>query len=222
MSVIAELRIPATAFELGRTLDVRSGTALELESVVPLGDSAVPFVWMYRVDDRTGAAERGSAVSRDDDCLEPVDVYDDRALYAVEWNLDTDDVFSAVRAEEGHVLRATAVPDRWTFKFRFPDHESLSAFRRHCRSERIPLEVLRVRSPETPGRPRFGLTDRQRETLSLAVQRGYYAIPRQCTTIELAETLGISDQAVTERLRRAIVALVEDTLGADERDGWRD
>ncbi|WP_249361517.1 helix-turn-helix domain-containing protein [Haloterrigena sp. H1] len=34
---------------------------------------------------------------------------------------------------------------------------------------------------------------------------GYYDIPRGCTTAELADELGISDQAVTERLRRAIV-----------------
>jgi len=31
-------------------------------------------------------------------------------------------------------------------------------------------------------------------------------------TVELAETLGISDQAVTERLRRAIVRLVTNTI----------
>lgn len=41
---------------------------------------------------------------------------------------------------------------------------------------------------------------------------GYYDIPRGCTTKELADELGISDQAVTERLRRAIGSLVRHTL----------
>ncbi len=60
--------------------------------------------------------------------------------------------------------------------------------------------------------PDFGLTPVQRETLLLAVDRGYYAIPRECTTLELAEELDISDQAVTERLRRAIVTVVKNTV----------
>jgi len=44
----------------------------------------------------------------------------------------------------------------------------------------------------------------KRSLSPLAVRLGYYDIPRGCTTAELADELGISDQAVTERLRRAI------------------
>ena len=58
----------------------------------------------------------------------------------------------------------------------------------------------------------YGVTQPQRETLMRAVQRGYYSIPRQMSTQDLAEDLDISDQAVTERLRRAIVTLTENTL----------
>jgi len=53
--------------------------------------------------------------------------------------------------------------------------------------------------------PWYGLTPLQRDTLIQAVQGGYYSIPRGVSTQELAETFDISDQAVTERLRRAIV-----------------
>lgn len=75
----------------------------------------------------------------------------------------------------------------------------------------------RIYNPTTPGTgPWFGLTRRQRTTLELAVERGYYDIPRRCTTIELADELGISDQAVTERLRRGIVAFVANALLLDE------
>jgi len=41
---------------------------------------------------------------------------------------------------------------------------------------------------------------------------GYYDIPRGCTTAELADELGISDQATTERLRRAIGAFTRHAL----------
>ena len=44
----------------------------------------------------------------------------------------------------------------------------------------------------------------------------YYSIPRQMATRELADEFGISDQAVTERFRRAIETLTENTLIATE------
>ena len=58
----------------------------------------------------------------------------------------------------------------------------------------------------------YGVTQLQRDTLMRAVQGGYYSIPRQMSTQDLADEFGISDQAVTERLRRAIVTLTENTL----------
>jgi len=95
----------------------------------------------------------------------------------------------------------------------FPDHDALSEFRTHREDAQILLEVQRVYNPTKPDAgPWYGLTELQREAIMLAAQTGYYDIPRGCTTKELADELGISDQAVTERLRRAIVSLVTYTL----------
>ncbi|MFC7057333.1 helix-turn-helix domain-containing protein [Halovenus salina] len=51
-------------------------------------------------------------------------------------------------------------------------------------------------------------------------REGYYSLPRQASTQELAETFDVSDQAITERLRRAIEMLVTNTLllTADDDD----
>ncbi len=74
-----------------------------------------------------------------------------------------------------------------------------------CEDAHISLELTRVYNPTDPeAGPWYGLSEPQREALTLAVRMGYYDIPRGCTTAELADELGISDQAVTERLRRAI------------------
>jgi predicted DNA binding protein len=52
------------------------------------------------------------------------------------------------------------------------------------------------------------LTGRQREVLTLAVERGYYELPRETTTERLADELGVSRRTVDDHLRRAERKLV--------------
>lgn len=47
------------------------------------------------------------------------------------------------------------------------------------------------------------LTTRQQEVLTLAVERGYYDLPRETTTAELASDLEIGRRTVEDHLRRA-------------------
>lgn len=212
MSVVAKLRIQSEQFELGRVLALVQGATLELERVVPAGESTVPLVWVY--DSERGAFEEAVRQRPSVDRFEPVDQFSGRVLYSLEWDGEDDRLFDAVHREQAHVLRATAGEGVWTFELRFPSHEALSAFQRHCEDARIRFEVVRIGSPEESDDDSwYGLTESQYEALTLAVESGYYDIPRRHTTVELAKELGISDQAVTERLRRAIITLTENTLG---------
>ncbi|MGB9953142.1 helix-turn-helix domain-containing protein [Haloarcula marismortui] len=49
----------------------------------------------------------------------------------------------------------------------------------------------------------FDLTDSQRRALVLAVESGYFEVPRGTTLGELGAELGISEQSVSESIRRA-------------------
>jgi len=211
MSVIVEMEVVASDFELGRILDIVPGVRIEVETMVPAGERAVPLFWVYD-GDRNSFESR----VRDHPAVEAVteiDEFEDRTLYAIDWNVEFDHFFGAIVENEGHVLAATGHSDAWQFELRFPSHDSLSAFREALDDARIGFEVIRVYNPTKPDAgPWFGLTPTQREALVLAVESGYYDIPRTCTTVELAEQLDISDQAVTERLRRAIVNLVNHSL----------
>jgi predicted DNA binding protein len=183
----------------------------ELESFVPAGGRAVPYFWVYNADFASFEERvlRHSAVQ----AIEVVDSSDDRMLYTVDWGAENDSVFRTIRTVDAYVLSATGTGDTWQFELRFPSRDAMSTFQRQCQEKDISFEVHRVYNPTDPGEsPWFGLTERQRETLALAVERGYYDIPRTCTTVELAEELGISDQAVTERLRRAINTLTTNTI----------
>mgnify|MGYP006280196771 FL=1 len=211
MSVIADLRIPSSQFALGRILSMRSETSIELETLVPIGEKAVPFFWVYDAD-----KDRFLDSVRSHDAVESiteVDEHDGKILFGLDWHIADDVVFRSIHENAGHILEATGTTDTWEFECRFEKYEDLNDFKQSCRDARIDVDVHRIYNPTKPDAgPWYGLTIRQRETLFLAVEEGYYDIPRRITTVELADRLGVSDQAVTERLRRAIVTLVTNAL----------
>lgn len=215
MSVITEFRLRSDAFELGRILSVEDPTSIELETLVPLGEAHAPLFWVY---DSTGNAfaetvQRHPSV----DSVREMDTFEDRTLFMLDWDVNEDEVFRGLTANGGQLLSATGTSSAWEFEVRFPDHDDLSEFRNHCEDANVTLEIVRVYNPtETDVGPWYGLTEPQRKAIVLAVEEGYYSLPRRCSTIELAAKLDISDQAVTERLRRAIETLVRNTLFVSE------
>lgn len=61
--------------------------------------------------------------------------------------------------------------------------------------------------------PLEGLTDRQREVLEVAYERGYYDVPRSASTDDIASEIGLDDSTVAEHLQRAERNLVGSVLG---------
>jgi len=117
------------------------------------------------------------------------------------------------------LLGATGGADRWEIELRFPSHETLSDFQAYYVDHDIPVSIEKIYNPTKPDAgPWYGLTAVQRETLTNAVEDGYYSLPRRISTKELAAEFDVSDQAVTERLRRGISTLVTNTLLAAERE----
>lgn len=149
MSVIAELRIPSTDFELGRILQIDGVTSIELETLVPLGEASVPLFWLHNAtrDAFLGTVQRHPTVN---DAVE-VDVFEDRTLFTLDWDANQDHVFRGIRESEGQLLSDTGTPESWDFELRFPSHDELSGFTAHCEDAQVPVEVLRVYNPTEPG-----------------------------------------------------------------------
>ncbi|MBZ6495989.1 helix-turn-helix domain-containing protein [Natrinema longum] len=203
MSVITEVRIPSDDFELGQILSLEKASAIELETLVPSGDVTVPLFWVYEPVENgiLEAVERYPTVNS----VTEVDVFDDRTLIRLDWDASQDHLFQCILEHDGQILGATGSPEGWNFEIRFSDREAMSQCQTCCEDAHISLDLIRIYNPTDPeAGPWYGLSEHQREALTLAIRRGYYDIPRGCTTAELADELGISDQAVTERLRRAI------------------
>lgn len=56
------------------------------------------------------------------------------------------------------------------------------------------------------------LTDRQRECLTVAQRRGYFAVPRECTLADLADVLDVDKSTASETIRRGTARIVEQFL----------
>lgn len=214
MSVIVECSVPGETFTLGRILDMGVGTRIVVETTVPLGDKTVPFVRVFDEHDRFEASVRENSKV---DSITAVSQHDGEILYALDWDDSEDELFSAISALDGTILESIGTERDWHFELRFPTHDDLSEFQTRCREANIPLEVEKLYNPTKPDAGQwYGLTPAQRKALTRAVGMGYYNIPREVSTKELAANFDISDQAMTERLRRAITNLVTHTLQVTE------
>lgn len=122
-----------------------------------------------------------------------------------------------VLVEGGGVqLRLVATRDGWRNRTRFPSREAFERVYRFCSDHGIDFEFHRIyeRSelfgPETPQ-----LSDAQLATLIEAVDSGYLDIPRQSSLKELGERLGVSESATSERFRRGVKKLIQQTVYPD-------
>ena len=211
MSVIVELALPASAFRLGEILSIFGDQQITLKTMVPLGERSVPF---FNISDGTRESfeehvRKQSTVSD----LYVVNSHDGETLYGLDWDIGDDTFFASITGLGGSVLEASGGADQWVFQLRFRTNDALSEFQKTCFDADIPIDVLKIYNPTKPDAgPWYGLTPPQRETLTYAVEMGYYSLPRQISTQEIADEFDISDQAVSERLRRAIETLVTNTL----------
>lgn len=211
MSIILGFSIDAEAFTLGRVLGGSPEMRLELERSVPTGEMAVPFVWA--TGDDHDAFERRV---RDHPAVEELVVLDrlgQSGLYRIAWEEEPPDLTAAIAAADAAVLDAHG-DRRWVFRLRFPDHAMLSQFHDAVVEHGITLNVDRVYTLTEPtdNGHRFGLTQEQRDALVLALRRGYFETPSETALDVLADTLDISRQAVSQRIRRGTKAVLREVL----------
>jgi len=136
----------------------------------------------------------------------------DRGLFSMGWDRTVHRILSLIAMDDTAVLTAQASNGEWTFCIQCTNREILSEMYESCHEADVPVEVQNVQERTTMVDDPHELTPQQHETLQSAMKRGYYEIPRKVTTTDLAEELGVSHQAVSERLRRGHRSLVENSL----------
>ncbi|MDY6780297.1 MAG: helix-turn-helix domain-containing protein [Halobacteria archaeon] len=215
MSVVAEISISEDGFTEDDPFLPPEGTRVELETTVHACDTLTPLVWV--MEDTDGVEDEISRNPHVEE-VESVKEFDEGALYHVSWDCDT--VFlDGIRETNATILEGTAQEGCWHFRLHFESHDYLSEFYDYCEENGTDVEVEKVNEHIAPlPRDLPDLTERQSETLVKAHDEGYFDIPRGTTLVELAEEMDISDQAISERIRRALSRIIESQLIEEDGD----
>ena len=111
------------------------------------------------------------------------------------------------------LLDARGTQNGWRIRMRFPDRETVIKYREAFVERGCSFRLLSLyRETDADAGAAASLSPTQREALVTAYERGYFEVPRAVTQEELGELLGITSQSMSERLRRAVSALIESTL----------
>ncbi|MFC4553237.1 MULTISPECIES: helix-turn-helix domain-containing protein [Halorussus] len=211
MSVVAEFTISADEFLLGRVLAQGPDTVVELERVVPASRQVMPYIWVRgnRFEEFEAAVRSSPYVTE----LTALDRLDDSALYRVAWDENVESLIHGIAETDATILEAYG-DDEWKFRIRFDDHSGLAAFHNYCTDHDISFHLDRVYTlaDEQEGGYVFDLTDPQRVALTRAVEEGYFEVPRGVTLGDLADELGVSEQAISERVRRGADKVLKKVL----------
>ncbi|WIV66667.1 helix-turn-helix domain-containing protein [Natrialbaceae archaeon AArc-T1-2] len=208
MATVVELEISANRLVASHAFDRASTIEFELGGMI--GDGP-PLCWVSGTDRTTI-----ETALEDDPTIEVVatltDTSDGRWLYRLAFGKRLRLFEQLVSSNAGAILEATGRDGTWVFQLLFHDRAALSeAYTLVSQYEFRPsvTQLTPIDGLTAEGSP---LTQTQYETIAAAYEHGYFDVPRQVTLKELATELGISHQALSERLRRSHAALANAAL----------
>lgn len=214
MGIILEFTVPPKEFVLGRLLRVEPDIVVQVEQLVPMKDKIMPFSWV------SGDIESFEENIKDEVGYQVIltDDVNRRKLYRLEWDADGDELIKAIIDSDGAVSDAKGNHEEWRFTVRFRNHNGISQFHNYCAEHGIEMSIQRIYNPiEVSNGSHPGMTAIQMQTLVDALEEGYFDIPRKTSLAKLGEKYGISDQAVSERLRRATAGFIRSSLAVEDK-----
>lgn len=210
---LVRARLPTESFALAETLATVPDLQVTCASHVATGEEAImPLVWFQTpADDSSLAAalEGDPTVAGAEQLVNT----DDRSLYRIEWTHDIRSICQILLNSTASLLDATANERYWCVEILYSDREALQETSTFCEQYNVSFEIEALRTLDPELTTQCGLTAAQYEALTVACRLGYFAVPREADLNEVAETIGISHQALSERLRRAHETLITAVLG---------
>jgi hypothetical protein len=211
----ADVTVPVATIPPGTAL-VETDTRIEIVGRIPVEGVEGQYVRVTSSEDREAFADAARS-HPGVESFTPID-REPTDYYRITWHEPPP--CPAVYRSDLVAERMEGTPEGWSFRLRAGNGDALQALQKDCRDRETPFQVDRLdRSaegidPDSATDP-YGLTTKQRSVLMTAIEAGFFAIPRETTLAELAAELDISDQAVSDHLRRAQWNVLQATVLAD-------
>lgn len=212
MTVMGEFTVHADDFALHHALSSAPNMVVEIERLVATTeDRIMPHFWVTGGDhERFESAFQADPTVRQ---TTRVDQVDDAILYRAEWTENIEAIVYAYVEIGATIIEATGTDERWEVTMRFDDENTVSEFHEYCRANGVSFELDRLYEQAQPmASSQYGLTPKQRETLVTAYEEGFFDVPQRTTMTELADRMGISQQALSKRLHHAHKNLIGSVL----------
>lgn len=216
MVTVTQATLPADEFVLAHTLSTLPAVGLEAAGIVRSGENReLPLLWVRGVD----ASEFEAACEADESTegATLVEEFSEELLYRMEWAEQLDVLLGMLTNAEATILDAYAQDEEWHFRLLCPSRGKLSEIKSFCDDHEMTFDIQAIREMDGDHASQGALTAGQYEALTAAVESGYFEIPRQTDLEALAAELDVSHQALSERLRRGVKALVTDALQTGPR-----
>ena len=215
MTVFVEVKLTAAAFEYGELLRPPTDVETVVLELAPAESARRAYLWVA-----DGTTERTTFETRvrDDDRVEALVAVDEHAawrLYRLTWESPPSGILGTVATTDATLLQASGSAERWSFTLQLPGYDAATAFVRAITEQGLSFTLGEISTGEAL-EPRLELTESQREALILARANGYFEKSRGVTQEELGDTLGITRQAVSYRLRGGIQSLIDATIYGDD------
>lgn len=211
MSLIVEFNISSPRLVLTTAMEAAPDTQIRVESVdgVP-PEEVVTMLWATGSDlDVWDDAIRGDPTVTD---VTLVDEFDNKRLYhyrvADSVEIQMYNEWIEVGAAQMYI---EAQAGEWFHRVRFPDRTALREFRTAADEYDVDFTVHSIYTHPEQHTPNE-LTPAQQRAVSLALEHGYFEIPRETGLETIAEELGVSEQSTSERIRRAMRKLAKQTV----------
>lgn len=212
MTVLLTVTVQATETALKETFEELGDVRFEMENTVTTqADQKWPHIWVR--DSSRGVIETALRADSTITSFEYIASREDIFLYSITVTEDQLTLVDLIQEENGVILTAVGFNGQWKLRIRFADNAHLTRFHNRLKESGITPDVKRVRKFDRDSEGTELLTGPQCEALEAAVKHGYFAIPRQISLGELADEVGISHQALSERLRRAFEQLAQSEVG---------
>ncbi|WP_136718487.1 helix-turn-helix domain-containing protein [Halorientalis salina] len=211
MSVITEFTIPADAFALQRTFEAVPDVTIEIERLATHSrEWIMPFLWA--TSDDLDSVERALRSDPSIDELEAIGADGSIGQFKVQWVEDFQTLIDQIVNQHAIIQEAEAAHGVWSLKLKFVDQDAVSEFQTYFHEREYQFELQRLYEATAPKEREYELSHEQYEVLVTALELGYFSIPRDAQIGDLANELGISTDAVSQRLRRAMTNLTSNTL----------